>query len=176
MKNAPTFALLTAIAALPLASCAPGEPLAALNPMVMGTDLTPEAAPAYVAMAASGDMYEIQSSRMALQRSRDARHRQFAQMMIRDHTNTTARLIAAARSVGLVPPPGMLPLHAQMLNQLAASRNFDATYRQQQLTAHQMALNLHANYAARGDRQPLRAVASMATPAVRMHLQYLQRL
>ena len=176
MKKTAALSLLTAIAAMPLASCAPGQPLAALNPMMMGMDPTPEAAPGYVAMAASSDLYEISSSRMALQRARDPRHRQFAQMMIRDHSNTTARLASAARSLGLVPPPRMLPLHAQMINQLAASRNFDATYHQQQLTAHQMALNLHSNYAARGDRQPLRAVAAMATPAVRMHLEHLRRL
>jgi putative membrane protein len=174
MKNLSALAIMAAIGAIPLASCAPGGPLAPLGTMAM--DMTPEAAPAYVAMAASSDLYEIQSSRMALQRSNNAHHRSFAQMMIRDHTTTTARLAAAARAVGLVPPPQMLPMHVQMINQLAASRNFDATYHQQQLTAHQMALNLHANYAARGDRQPLRAVAASATPAVRMHLDHLRRM
>jgi putative membrane protein len=174
MKKLAALALATAITVLPIAACAPGGPLAGLAPLAM--DMTPEAAPAYVAMAASGDMYEIQSSRLALQRARAASHRSFAQMMIRDHTNTTMQLTAAARSVGLAPPAGMLPLHAQMLNQLSTSTNFDATYHQQQLTAHQMALNLHANYAARGDRQPLRAVAAAATPAVRMHLDHLRRM
>jgi predicted outer membrane protein len=67
-------------------------------------------------------------------------------------------------------------MHAQMLSQLAASPNFDATYHQQQLTAHRMALDLHANCASRGDSQPLRAVAATATPAVRMHLEHLRRL
>ena len=171
MKKFAALSLIAASAAIPLGGCAPAGPLGAL-----GMDMTPEAAPAYLAMAASSDMYEIQSSNMALQRARDARLRTFAQMMIRDHSNTTAQLTAAGRSVGLSPPPGMLPLHAQLLAQLSASSNFDATYRQQQMTAHQMALNLHANYAARGDRQPLRAVAATATPAVRMHLDHLRRM
>ena len=189
MKKTAALSLLTAIAAMPLASCAPGQPLAALNPMMMGMDPTPEAAPGYVAMAASSDLYEISSSRMALQRARDPRHRQFAQMMIRDHTNTTARLASAARSLGLVPPPTMLPLHAQMINQLAASRNFDATYHQQQLTAtadfdatyrrlqiavHEEALRLHSNYAQRGASPTMRPVAANAVPIIRRHLRLLR--
>ena len=171
MRRVALLAMIAATSAFPLAGCTPAGPLA---PLAM--DLTPEAGPAYVAMAASSDMYEIESSRLALQRSQLPAHRSFAQMMIRDHSNTTAQLTAAARAVGLVPPAGMLPMHAQLLSQLAASSNFDATYHQQQLSAHQMALNLHANYAARGDRQPLRAVAATATPGVRMHLEHLRRL
>jgi putative membrane protein len=171
MKTFAALALMTATAALPLSGCSPAGPLG-----TAAMDMTPEAAPAYVAMAASSDMYEIESSRLALQRSQNANHRSFAQMMIRDHTNTTVQLTAAARAVGLTPPAGMLPLHAQLLSQLSASQNFDATYHQQQITAHEMALALHSNYAARGDRQPLRGVAAAATPAVRMHLDHLRRM
>lgn len=164
MTRITALALLAGLGALPLSGCSTmaGVPLAG--------DMTPEAAPAYVAMAASSDMYEITSSQIALQRARDPRHRSFAQMMIQHHTGTTAQLTAAARSAGLNPPPAMLPMHAALIRQLQASSNVDATYHQQQVLAHQQALALHSNYASRGDQPALRSVAAAATPIVQSHL------
>lgn len=166
MRALAPFALLTAIGGLSLSGCATA-------PMM---DLTPEAAPAFVAMAASSDMYEIQSSRLALQRSRMPMNRMHAEMMIRDHTNTTAQLSAAARSAGLAVPMQMLPMHAALLNELSRSSNFDATYRRQQLVSHQQALALHSNYARNGNVPQLRAVAAATVPVVSGHIQHLRRM
>lgn len=167
MRRLAPLALLAAIGGLSLSGCATMEP---------GMDLTPEAAPAFVAMAASSDMYEIESSRLALQRSRDPRNRMHAEMMIRDHSNTTAQLTAAARSAGLGVPMQMLPMHAALLDQLARSTKFDATYRRQQVVSHEQALALHDNYARRGDVPQLRGVAAAAVPVVRAHLEHLRRM
>ena len=139
-------------------------------------DLTPEAAPGFVAMTASSDMYEIHSSRLALQRSRMPMNRMHAEMMIRDHTNTTAQLSAAARSAGLGVPMRMLPMHATLLNELSRSANFDATYRRQQLVSHQQAFALHDNYARNGDVPQLRAVAAATVPVIRGHIGHLRRM
>lgn len=166
MRALAPLALLTAIGGLSLSGCA-------TTPMM---DLTPEAAPAFVAMAASSDMYEIQSSRLALQRSRMPMNRMHAEMMIRDHTNTTAQLSAAARSAGLALPTQMLPMHAALLNELSRSSNFDATYRRQQLVSHQQALALHSNYAHNGDVPQLRTVAAAAVPVVSGHINHLRRM
>jgi putative membrane protein len=166
MRRLAPLALIAALGGMSLTGCATmGGPM----------DLTPEAAPAFVAMAASSDMYELQSSRLALQRSRDAMNRMHAEMMIRDHTNTTAQLTAAARSAGLGVPMQMLPMHAALLNQLSRSSSFDATYRSQQIMSHRQALALHDNYARRGDSPPLRGVAAATVPVVRMHLDHMQR-
>jgi putative membrane protein len=138
--------------------------------------MNPTAAPAFVAMAASSDMFEIESSRLALQRTQAPMLRMHAEMMIRDHTNTTAQLKAAATSAGLGVPMQMLPMHAALLDQLTQSSNFDGTYRSQQITSHQQALALHTNYARRGDVPQLRGVAAAAVPVVRGHLDHIQRM
>jgi putative membrane protein len=166
MRRLASFALIAA-GGISLTACATMSP---------GMDMTPEAAPAFVAMAASSDMFEIESSRLALQRSRDPMNRMHAEMMIRDHTNTTAQLTAAARSAGLGVPMQMLPMHAAMLNDLTRSTNFDATYRAQQVTSHRQALALHDNYARRGDVPQLRGVAAAAVPVVRGHLDHITRM
>jgi putative membrane protein len=145
----------------------------------MAADMTPNDRTGYVQMAASSDMYEIQSSQIALSKAQNPLVRQFAQMMVNDHTNTSQQLMAAAQAAGMPPmSPQMMPMHAEMVSQLQAApggASFDNLYARQQLTAHQQALALHSNYAARGDTPALRAVATAATPVVRTHLQMVQR-
>nr|WP_314446014.1 DUF4142 domain-containing protein [uncultured Sphingomonas sp.] len=166
MRRFASLALLAALGGMSLTACATGP----------GMTMTPRVAPAFMAMAASSDMYEIESSRMALQRSRDPMNRMHAEMMIRDHTNTTAQLTLAARSAGFGVPMQMLPMHVAMLNELSRSANFDAAYRSQQITSHRQALALHDNYARRGDVPQLRGVAAAAVPVVRGHLDHITRM
>ena len=122
MRRLIPSAMIAALGGMSLSACA------TMNPAM---DLTPSRAPAFVAMAASSDMFEIESSRLALQRSRDPMNRMHAEMMIRDHTNMSAQLRAAAQSVGLGVPMQMLPMHVAMLNELSRSSNFNAVYRRQ---------------------------------------------
>lgn len=167
MRRLAPLTLIAALGGMSLSGCA------TLYPTM---DMTPEAAPAYVAMAASGDMFEIESSRMALQRSQDPMVRMHAEMMIRDHANMSAQLRVAAASAGLGVPSGMMPMHVRLLNELSASSNFNATYRRQQVLSHEQSLRLHDNYARRGDVPQLRGVAAMAVPVVRAHLDHVRRM
>ena len=166
-----TRLLLAAVAGAALVGCAPmGGPMygAPMPGMTMPTN-----AMDYGRMAAVSDTFEIQSSQTALQVSRNPEVRAFAQMMIDHHTMTSNELMAAARAAGMAPPPPMLDSRKQaMMAQLQSTpaARFDSTYMSMQMTAHQEALALHSAYAARGDVQPLRAVAARAVPIVRQHL------
>jgi putative membrane protein len=142
-------------------------------------DMTPEAAMPYVMMAGASDLYEIQSSQMAVQRATRPEVRQYAQMLIQHHQMTTQQVMAAARAAGMSPrPPMLMPMQRQMLSQLsgAGGGDFDRLYISQQVPAHEMALALHSNYASSGDRPQLRAVASQAVPIVTQHLQQAQQM
>ena len=144
----------------------------------MPADMTPNSGSAYAQIAASSDMYEIQSSQLALSQAQNPALRSFAQMMVTDHTNTTQQLAAAATASGIGPPPAaMLPLHVQMVARLQGrtGADFDREYARQQLVAHQQALALHTNFAARGDTPALRAVAGAAVPVVTQHLNMVRQ-
>ena len=144
----------------------------------MAMDRTPTDRMTFAQMAASSDMFEIRSSQAAMARSQNPSIRQFAEMMIRDHTQMSQQLMAAAQASGMPPmPPTMMPMHADMVARLEArsGADFDREYARQQLMAHQMALALHSNYAARGDTPALRAVASSAVPIVTQHLEMVRR-
>lgn len=140
---------------------------------------TPSAAPDYVAMAGSSDLYEIESSRLALARATTPGVKQFAQMMIDHHMMTTQQVTAAARSAGMSPPPPtLLPPQRAMLDALqpVQGQNFEREYLDQQRNAHRMALELHQNYARNGDVAQLREAASKAVPVVQRHIQQLQTM
>lgn len=171
--------LIVALSAGLLANACSTSNDAAVDPVVLGPMATPTTAVPYMQMAASGDLFEIESSRLALQMSRNPAVQSFAQMLITHHTQLSNNMMAAARNAGLTPPPPQLiPHHAAMLDNLraASATDFDMLYRQEQLTAHHEALNLHRTYAADGDEAALRTVAAAAVPVIEQHLAQAQTL
>jgi putative membrane protein len=145
----------------------------------VAADATPTAAPEYIAMAGSSDLYEIESSRLALERAQSPAVRRFAQMMIDHHTMTTQQVMQAAQAAGMSPPPPMLlPPQRAMLDELqpANGADFERIYVRQQRMAHRMALALHGNYAQNGDTAQLRQAASGAVPIIQRHIDELRSL
>jgi putative membrane protein len=133
----------------------------------------------FVAKAGASDLYEIQSSQIAMRRARDPRVRAMAAMLVRDHRRTTAQVTAAARAARMRPRPPMLePRQRRMINQLnrAPARSFDQLYLSQQIPAHQEALGMIRNYAANGSVASLRRAAAGAVPIVEGHLAEARRL
>ena len=96
--------------------------------------------------------------------------------MIRAHGGTSAQLSFAGRRLNLLPPTRLQPAHQAMLDDLSASKAFDAIYTRQQLAAHQAALKLHGYFAVRGTSATLRAVARNAVPIEGRHLTILRRM
>ncbi|HET9812953.1 MAG TPA: DUF4142 domain-containing protein [Sphingomicrobium sp.] len=140
----------------------------------------PLMAPGFLAQAGSANQWEIESSQLALQASSNPAVRNFANMIIADHTRIGQAVAAAAASAGLtMPPPALLPPQQAMLDQLRAAGmgpSFDMAYQQAQISAHQQAIQLMQNYAASGDVPALQAAASQALPTMQMHLQQAQML
>ncbi len=133
----------------------------------------------YVSMAGASDLYEIESSQLALQRSSNSEIQQFARTMIDHHTMTTNRILAAARQAGMNPaPPQLMPMQQQMVNELRGARGatFDRLYLEQQRRAHQMALKLHSSFADDGTSAPLRETARVAVPVIEDHIQRLRSM
>jgi putative membrane protein len=171
--------LLSAVGTIALVSaCTTAEAPLRDSTAAMVDPSSPLAAPMYMQMAASSDLFEIQSGQMAAQMSQNASVRSFGNMLVSHHTHTTSQIAAAAQAAGLVPPPpALLPNHQAMLDQLrAAGPNFDVAFRDVQVQAHQEALALHQNYANGGDQPALRTVAGAAVPIIQQHLASAQAL
>src|SRR5689334_15741653 len=170
------LAILFGGAAL-LAACQTTPPPAPPPPVDLNNPLM---APGFLAQAGSANQWEIEASQLALQASSNVAVRNYANMLIADHTRLGQAVGAAATSAGLSPPPpSLLPPQQAMLDQLRAAGSgpsLDMAYQQAQISAHQQAIQLMQNYAPSGDVPALRTVASQAIPTMQMHLQQAQML
>ena len=148
---------------------------------VAPADLTnPLMAPGYLSMAASSDMFEMQSAQLAHQMAQSPAIHNFATMLQTDHSRSTQMLMAAAAAAGIpAPQPMLLPQHQTMLDQLRASgsgQSFDMAFQQIQVQAHNQALALHQNYATSGDVPALRTTAGQIVPVIQKHLNMAQSM
>jgi len=145
-----------------------------------GNAAAADTAAAYVTGAALGDMYEIESSKLALTKAQSPAVKKFAQQMIDDHSATTAKLKAAiaAQRLKITPPAALDDRRNGMLENLKGitGRDFDRTYLDQQTAAHQEALILHRGFAEGGDNAALRALAAETAPKVEHHLGMVKQL
>ncbi|HXU99825.1 MAG TPA: DUF4142 domain-containing protein [Caulobacteraceae bacterium] len=165
-----TFVLPAAIAVL--AATAPAAFTAMAAPAALAT-------PDFITAAAQTDEYERQAGRLASRKGHAPKVRSFGEMMVRDHTATTAALKAAIRRGGLPqpPPPSLSADQQQMVNQLTSAKaDFDASYAAQQVQAHQKALAVMRAYAAGGSNASLRAAAAKTAPLVEHHLMLARAL
>jgi putative membrane protein len=127
---------------------------------------------AFVSNASQGDMYEIQAAQIAEKRSKNPDVKAFARMMVKDHTalsNSMKPLILAA---GQTPAAKLDNRRQGFIDHLnsASGADFDKTYIDQQVAAHEEALTLMQGYANDGSDPGLKAGAAKAVPIVQAHL------
>lgn len=177
-----TSALLAA-ATLALAACS-SEPEAtddtmAGDDMAAGQDaMADDAMPAmsgqeYANMAAASDMYEIEAAQMAIDNSDNAEIRELAEMIVTDHEKSTADLQAAAQQAqpAITVAASMTAEQQAMIDALeAAGEDFDQTWLEQQVTAHEKALAMVRSYAQNGDVEALKQHALTVAGPIEMHL------
>lgn len=175
------LAILLVGGAVALAACSTTPPPPTPAPPAPAVDLNnPLLAPGFLAQAGSANLWEIQSSQLALQMSTNPGVQNLANTIIADHNAMGQQVAAAATAAGLAPPaPALLPPQQAMLDQLRAAGSgpsFDMAYQQMQISAHQQAIQLMQNYATSGDVPALRTVASGAIPVMQKHLAMAQAL
>lgn len=114
----------------------------------------------FAQQAASGDLFEIQSSQLALTRA------------------ASQRLKALASGLQVPLPTAPQGPHAVLLAQLGTLQGaaFDQAYMAAQLTAHEQAVKLFTAYSRAGHQPQLRAHAVQTLPHLRMHLERARTL
>jgi putative membrane protein len=158
----------------------PATPAAGLgSTATRGDALT---APAFVRAAAASDLYEMEASRLAEQRSQNTEVKRFAQHMLRDHGKTTGELKGMLPQLQGVSAQQMATSldrqHQALLEQLqgAQGAEFDRAFVRQQVQSHQAAVDLFRAYAQSGDDARLKQWASQTLPSLEEHLREAQQL
>ena len=125
-------------------------------------------------------MYEIKAAKIADAKSKDPEVKRFAARMIHDHTHSTELLkqLLAGGAVKATAPTDMDERRKGLIGDLdaASPANFDKTYIDQQVAAHQEAANLFQNYAKNGDNAALKHFASTVLPTIQTHLTMAQQM
>jgi putative membrane protein len=131
----------------------------------------------FVKKAAIGDMFEVQSSQMALEKSNNNDIKKFARMIVDDHTKASNELKSLVHKMrGMQVPTSLDAEHQRKLDQLrsASGPQFDERYRTEQIEGHQVAVKLFEDYSNKGDNTELKSWAQKTLPTLRNHLQHAQ--
>lgn len=144
----------------------------------MGDAAVASADQAYVQNAAASDMFEIETSRLALDKAAKPSVKTYAQMMIDEHTKSTNELKPAAQTAG-ISVPAALPADKQAkvdaLRGLSGAE-FDRQYLADQRSGHQETLAKVNTYLAAAPAGPLKDHAAKVTGVVQKHLNSLEKI
>lgn len=133
----------------------------------------------FIQKAAIGGKFEIDTSKLALDKSQNAVIKEFANRMIKDHGNTNDKFknVLGAAQINLSVMPTALDMdHMKTFNELGRLKgtDFDQQYIADQINAHNEAVSLFENYAKNGDNPTLRNFAIDTLPTLRDHAQQIQ--
>ncbi|BAU93758.1 hypothetical protein MPPM_5153 [Methylorubrum populi] len=133
----------------------------------------------FVTQAVISDMFENQSSKLALEKS-DEKTKAFAQKMIDDHKKTSDELKSVVQTgdMKLTLPTELDSSHQSKLDKLKSlsGEDFTKQYHDDQVTAHKNATDLYKRYAEGGDNAALKAFAIKTKPHLDEHLKMAQDL
>jgi putative membrane protein len=135
----------------------------------------------YVHMASQADMFEIQASQLALQKSTNPKVRDLAQQLIGNQNSDTHILSSAAKAANpnMVMATALDPRPAALLQGLQVEPvgpTFDKKYLASQLRVQREAWALHSGYAQSGDTPILREAAGRIEPRARQQLGAVEQL
>lgn len=134
----------------------------------------------FVTEAANSDMFEIQSSKLALDKVNDDATKTFARQMITDHGKTTVKLedLIDSGKVKAKPPAVLDNSHQAMLDKLKSlnGADFEKEYHDDQVKGHKDAVDLFKRYSKGGTNADLKQFADSVLPTIEHHLSMAQDL
>lgn len=133
----------------------------------------------FILQASASDVFEIESSKLALRKG-DETIKAFAQKMITDHEKTTVELKALLTG-GKVQGNAVTALikdHKEEVDELGKlnGAEFNEEYIDDQVEAHEDAVDLFKRYATEGENADLKAWAAKTLPALEHHYKMAQDL
>jgi putative membrane protein len=132
----------------------------------------------FVMHASVGNTFEIEESKLALERASDPRIKAFAKQMILDHTSAEKKLEEAAGKEKLKTEPMLDETHKAMLDNLKTfdGPGFDKIYMADQIASHVETVALLSDYKVNGKDASLKGWADKSLPVVKGHLEMIQAM
>jgi putative membrane protein len=134
---------------------------------VSGADKT------FATEAAHGGLAEVQMGQLALQKASSPQVKEFAQRMVRDHTQANQDLMQLGKSENLTLPTQLDAKHKSEMDRLSAMSGnaFDAAYMQHMVQDHKKTAADFQKQAQSGSDPALKSFAQKYLPIIQQHLQ-----
>jgi putative membrane protein len=127
---------------------------------------------------AEGGMAEVDLGQLAEQKGSDPKVKQFAQMMVKDHTAANEKLDALAASKQVALPKTLDASHEAEKTKLSglSGASFDKAYVQSQVQAHEKTVALLEKEISSGEDAGAKSFAQSVLPTVKHHLEAARTL
>jgi putative membrane protein len=127
---------------------------------------------------AEGGVAEVRLGKLAQQKASDPSVKDFAAMMVKDHSaaNAQLRTLAAGKSVSLPRGPGVAARAKKAELEVLSGHSFDTSYVTNQIKAHQDTVALLQKEISSGSDSDAQAFAQKVLPTVQAHLAAADKL
>ena len=127
----------------------------------------------FVDFAAQTDMTEAHLGQLAQDQSSNQGVKDFAQMLVTDHTDDYNKLTAAATKAGTTVPKGIDAEHNKMIAPFEKAKGaaFDRRFERDMVAGHTKAIAEYKKEEADGQNADMKAYATAALPVLEKHLQ-----
>lgn len=132
----------------------------------------------FIDTAAQTDMTEAHFGQMAENQASARGVKDYAQMLVTDHTNDYQQLSMTANKAGGNVPKGLDAAHTRMVAPFSKLKGsaFDRRFMHEMVLGHQQAIAAYKREASVGQNADLKAYASQALPTLQKHLQNAREL
>ena len=131
-----------------------------------------EESASFMVKAADAGMAEVQMGQMAQSKAVDAKVKNFADMMVRDHSaaNDQVKMLAGQRNVTL--PDSVSDQHKKMANDLSkkTGKAFDKAYMDDMVKGHESVADLFEKSADKVNDTDVKTFINNTLPKIKMHL------
>jgi putative membrane protein len=126
---------------------------------------------AFVDLAAQTDMTEAHLGQMAQETASSQQIKDYASMLVTDHTADYKKLSAVATKAGLTVPKGLNPQHDKMIApfEKLKGKAFDARYVKDMVMGHETAIAAYEKESRDGQNPDLKTYATEALPILHKH-------
>jgi putative membrane protein len=145
---------------------------------MLGFSLDSNTDESFLKNAAEGGLAEVDAGKLAEQKGVSAAVKDFGGMMIKDHSAANNKLwrVASAQNVKLPTSASVSDIAAGEKLKLMSGESFDKSYIENQIKAHQDAIELFKKEIASGKNAQAKEFASATLPTVEAHLQKITQI
>jgi putative membrane protein len=128
--------------------------------------------------AAIGGMAEVALGKLAASKTTNAKIKDFADMMVTDHSKANDELMGIAKTKNMMLPMNVDADHQKKMDDLSAKTgtDFDKAYVDAMIDGHKKTLDLMNDEAKDGKDADLKAFAAKTAPVVQKHLDAIKQI